>query len=125
MVRIGRGLKDHLVLTPPPLPWAGTPFSGPDCSEPHPTWSWTIPGMGIHHFFRQPVPMPHHQKELPAFLAAVLHEDICRARFCSDCQSEEVLLLMKGRGISCLGVGNHETAQLYEDGCATGKILES
>ena len=44
MVWVGRDLKDHLV--PPPLPWAGTPSTRPGCSKPHPTWPWTLPGMG-------------------------------------------------------------------------------
>jgi len=36
MVWVGRDLKHHLV--PGPLPWAGTPFTTPGCSKPHPTW---------------------------------------------------------------------------------------
>lgn len=31
-----------------PIPWAGTPSTPPGCSKPHPTQTWTLPGMGIH-----------------------------------------------------------------------------
>jgi len=44
VVWVGRDLKDHLI--PTPLPWAGTPSTRPGCSEPHPTWPWTLPGRG-------------------------------------------------------------------------------
>lgn len=42
MVRIGRNLKVHLI--PTHLPWASSTILG--WSKPHPTSSWTFPGMG-------------------------------------------------------------------------------
>lgn len=39
MVRVGKGLKKHLV--PTPLPCARTLFTRPNCSGPHPTWQCT------------------------------------------------------------------------------------
>jgi len=33
---VAKNFKDHLV--PAPLPWAGTPTTGPGFSMPHPTW---------------------------------------------------------------------------------------
>jgi len=44
MVWVGRDLKDHLV--PTTLPWAGTPYTRPGCSELHPTCPWTFPRRG-------------------------------------------------------------------------------
>ena len=35
VVWVGRHLQDH--PDPTPLPWAGTPSTGPGCSKPHPT----------------------------------------------------------------------------------------
>jgi len=29
-----------------PLPLAGTPSTSPGCSQPRPTWPWTLPGRG-------------------------------------------------------------------------------
>lgn len=52
-MRVGRNLKDHLVLTPP------YHEQGPDCSQPHPAGFWIIPGLDIPHIFRQTVPVPH------------------------------------------------------------------
>lgn len=40
---VWRDLKDHLVATP--LPRAGTHPTTPDCSQYHPTWLRTLPGM--------------------------------------------------------------------------------
>jgi len=44
MVCVGRDFIDHQV--PTFLPWARTPSTRPSCSNPHPTWPWTIPGKG-------------------------------------------------------------------------------
>lgn len=42
------GLKQTLKITTlqPVQPWAGTLFTKSGCSEPHPTWYWTLPGEG-------------------------------------------------------------------------------
>lgn len=40
MVWVDRDLRDHLVPIPLPLP--GTPCIRSGCSEPHPSWPWTL-----------------------------------------------------------------------------------
>lgn len=44
IVWVGKDLKHHPV--PNPLPWTGIPSTRQGCSEFHPTWHWTFPGMG-------------------------------------------------------------------------------
>lgn len=49
---VGKALQSSSLS---PLPQ--TSSTSPGCSELHPTWSGTFPGMGLHHFSRQPVPV--------------------------------------------------------------------
>ena len=58
-VLIWRVLKDH--VSPTPLLWARIPSSRPGCSEPYPIWPWTLPGVDIHSFSGQPVPVLHRE----------------------------------------------------------------
>ena len=58
MVWVRRDLIDYLV--PTPLPWAGIPSTRSSCSNPHPTWPWTLPGRGSHSSSGESVPVPHY-----------------------------------------------------------------
>ncbi|NWW95496.1 SPDEF factor, partial [Rhynochetos jubatus] len=55
-------------LKPPqchPLPRAGTPSTSPGCSQPHPAWPWTLPGMGHHDDEHSWVSLPPPHPPLP------------------------------------------------------------